>query len=136
MAKPSEEELHQAMLNGIRDKGLSVLNWTPEAEQFRLRLQCAANWLPEYDWPAVDEDSLLKTLERWLLPHMSGVHSLRALKHSMWVRHCAVCWTGQCCNVWIVNCQRITLCQREAGLPFAIMRIILRIGRSDAGNVW
>ncbi|ASK00740.1 ATP-dependent helicase HrpB [Citrobacter freundii] len=80
LAKPSEEELHQAMLNGIRDKGLSVLNWTPEAEQFRLRLQCAANWLPEYDWPAVDEDSLLKTLELWLLPHMSGVHSLRALK--------------------------------------------------------
>lgn len=80
LAKPSEEELHQAMLNGIRDKGLSVLNWTSEAEQFRLRLQCAANWLPEYDWPAVDEDSLLSTLESWLLPHMSGVHSLRALK--------------------------------------------------------
>lgn len=57
------------MLNGIRDKGLSVLNWTPEAEQFRLRLQCAANWLSEYNWPAVDEDSLLATLESWLLPH-------------------------------------------------------------------
>ncbi|MEG3591373.1 ATP-dependent helicase HrpB [Citrobacter youngae] len=80
LAKPSEDELHQAMLNGIRDKGLSVLNWTPEAEQFRLRLHCAANWLPEYDWPAVDEDSLLAALESWLLPHMSGVHSLRALK--------------------------------------------------------
>ncbi|TQN84039.1 UNVERIFIED_ORG: ATP-dependent helicase HrpB [Citrobacter freundii] len=80
LAKPSEEELHLAMLNGIRDKGLSVLNWTLEAEQFRLRLQCAANWLPEYNWPAVDEDSLLATLESWLLPHMSGVHSLRALK--------------------------------------------------------
>ncbi|MGV2690549.1 ATP-dependent helicase HrpB [Citrobacter braakii] len=80
LAKPSEEELHLAMLNGIRDKGLSVLNWTPEAEQFRLRLQYAANWLPEYNWPAVDEDSLLATLESWLLPHMSGVHSLRALK--------------------------------------------------------
>lgn len=80
LGKPSEEELHLAMLNGIRDKGLSVLNWTPEAEQFRLRLQCAANWLSEYNWPAVDEDSLLATLESWLLPHMSGVHSLRALK--------------------------------------------------------
>ncbi|CEJ63159.1 MULTISPECIES: ATP-dependent helicase HrpB [Citrobacter] len=80
LARLSEDELHQAMLNGIRDKGLSVLNWTPEGEQFRLRLQCAANWLPEYDWPAVDEDSLLATLETWLLPHMSGVHSLRALK--------------------------------------------------------
>jgi ATP-dependent helicase HrpB len=31
------------MLNGIRDKGLGVLNWTPEAEQLRLRLHCAAH---------------------------------------------------------------------------------------------
>ncbi|QMI04143.1 ATP-dependent helicase HrpB [Citrobacter sp. RHB25-C09] len=80
LAKPSEEELHQAMLNGIRDKGLRVLNWTPEAEQLRLRLHCAAKWLPELDWPAVDEPTLLATLESWLLPHMSGVKSLRGLK--------------------------------------------------------
>jgi ATP-dependent helicase HrpB len=80
LAKPSEEELHLAMLNGIRDKGLDVLNWSPEAEQYRLRLLCAARWLPEYDWPAVDEASLLANLENWLLPQMGGVHSLRALK--------------------------------------------------------
>jgi ATP-dependent helicase HrpB len=43
LAKPSEEELHQAMLNGIRDKGLGVLNWTPEAEQLRLRLPARRN---------------------------------------------------------------------------------------------
>lgn len=80
LAKPSEDELHQAMLNGIRDKGLSVLNWTPEAEQLRLRLHCAAKWLPEYAWSAVDEASLLASLESWLLPQMTGVHSLRGLK--------------------------------------------------------
>ncbi|VTM18339.1 ATP-dependent RNA helicase HrpB [Raoultella terrigena] len=80
LAKPSEEELHRAMLNGIREKGLSVLNWTAEAEQLRLRLHCAAQWLPEEAWPAVDETSLLATLEAWLLPQMSGVHSLRALR--------------------------------------------------------
>ncbi|HCD1253823.1 TPA: ATP-dependent helicase HrpB [Citrobacter amalonaticus] len=80
LAKPSEEELHLAMLNGIRDKGLSVLNWTPAAEQLRLRLHCAAKWLPEYNWPAVDDETLLATLEEWLLPHMAGVHSLRGLK--------------------------------------------------------
>ncbi|EFF0781215.1 ATP-dependent helicase HrpB [Escherichia albertii] len=80
LAKPSEDELHQAILNCIRDKGLSVLNWTPEAEQLRLRLMCAAKWLPEYNWPMVDDASLLALLETWLLPHMSGVHSLRGLK--------------------------------------------------------
>lgn len=80
LSKPSEDELHEAMLNGIREKGLSVLNWTPEAEQYRIRLRCAARWLPEYDWPAADDESLLATLETWLLPQMRGVHSLRALK--------------------------------------------------------
>ncbi|QJQ17361.1 ATP-dependent helicase HrpB [Enterobacter hormaechei] len=80
LAKPSEEELHRAMLNGIREKGLSVLNWTPEAEQYRIRLHCAAKWLPEQGWPAVDDETLLATLEQWLLPQMNGVYSLRALK--------------------------------------------------------
>lgn len=80
LAKPSEEELHLAMLNGIRDKGLRVLNWTPEAEQLRLRLHCAAKWLPEQAWPAVDDASLLDSLEQWLLPHMGGIRSLRDLK--------------------------------------------------------
>lgn len=81
LSKPSEEELHRAMLNGIREKGLSVLNWTPEAEQLRLRLACAARWLPEHSWPAVDDEALLATLEKWLLPELNGVHSLRALKN-------------------------------------------------------
>ena len=80
LAKPSEEELHRAMLNGIREKGLGVLNWTPQAEQYRLRLHCAARWLPELSWPAVDDEALLATLESWLLPQMQGVYSLRALK--------------------------------------------------------
>ncbi|MGY6031031.1 ATP-dependent RNA helicase HrpB [Phytobacter sp. AG2a] len=80
LAKPSEDELHQAMLNGIREKGLNVLNWTPDAIQLRLRLHCAAKWLPEAAWPAVDDEALLAELESWLLPQMKGVHSLRALK--------------------------------------------------------
>src|SRR5690606_34898812 len=38
-------------------------------------------WLPEYAWPAVDDASLLASLEQWLLPEMHGVHSLRALQN-------------------------------------------------------
>lgn len=80
LAKPTEDELHQAMLNGIRDRGLDVLNWTPQAQQLRIRLACAAKWLPEYDWPDVSEEVLLRELDSWLLPEMQGIHSLRALK--------------------------------------------------------
>lgn len=80
-AKPSEEELHQAMLNGIRDRGLDILNWTSQAQQLRVRLACAAKWLPEQTWPAVSDEALLQALDSWLLPEMRGVHSLRALKN-------------------------------------------------------
>ncbi|WP_042958688.1 ATP-dependent helicase HrpB [Erwinia tasmaniensis] len=80
LAKPDEDELHAAMLRWIRQKGLSVLNWTPQAEQLRLRLLCAAQWLPEGDWPAADERALLASLEQWLLPTMGGVRDAKGLR--------------------------------------------------------
>ncbi len=79
--RPDENQLHQAILNGIRDKGLSLLNWSEAAVQLRLRISCAARWLPEYPWPKVDDETLLATLEQWLLPLMGGVKSLQALKN-------------------------------------------------------
>ena len=79
-AKPDEQELHAAMLRWIRNKGLKVLNWTPQAEQLRLRLLCAAQWLPEETWPLVSETALLASLEQWLLPAMIGVRDGKGLK--------------------------------------------------------
>lgn len=79
--RPDEQQLHQAILNGIRDKGLSLLNWSEAAAQLRLRIACAARWLPEHPWPAVDDEALLANLEQWLLPLMGGVKSLQALKN-------------------------------------------------------
>ncbi|MEA1063646.1 ATP-dependent helicase HrpB [Erwinia sp. HR93] len=81
LAQPSEAELHQAMLNGIRERGLQILPWSENARQLRLRLSCAARWLPELPWPAVSDDGLLATLEQWLLPHLQGVRNLQALKN-------------------------------------------------------
>ncbi|WP_113627962.1 ATP-dependent helicase HrpB [Pectobacterium peruviense] len=77
--KPSDEALQQAMLFWIREQGLKALNWDAEALQLRARLQCACQWLPEVDWPQVDDDTLLATLEIWLQPSLSGVRDLRAL---------------------------------------------------------
>ncbi|ACX86981.1 ATP-dependent helicase HrpB [Pectobacterium parmentieri WPP163] len=77
--KPSDEALQQAMLFWIREQGLKALNWDAAALQLRARLQCACQWLPEVDWPQVDDDTLLATLEIWLQPSLSGVRDLRAL---------------------------------------------------------
>ncbi len=79
-ARPEPEILHPAMLRWIREKGLAVLGWTPEAEQLRVRLQCAAQWLPEEAWPTLDDDTLLATLEHWLLPEMGTVRDLKGLQ--------------------------------------------------------
>ncbi|NLS52981.1 ATP-dependent helicase HrpB [Hafnia alvei] len=81
LAKPSAEELSQALLNWVRNQGISALNWSDSAKQLRLRLQCAAQWLPEVNWPAVDDDSLLDSLESWLLPALDGVRDLRGLQN-------------------------------------------------------
>ena len=78
--KPSGAEMQQAILNGIRSNGLNCLSWSPAAEQLRLRLSCAARWLPELKWPAVDDETLLANLEHWLLPEMNGINSLNGLK--------------------------------------------------------
>lgn len=78
--KPSEAEMQQAILTGIRDKGLGCLTWSVSTEQLRIRLACAARWLPELTWPAVDDETLLARLEDWLLPEMNGIHSLNGLK--------------------------------------------------------
>ncbi|WP_308738026.1 ATP-dependent helicase HrpB [Serratia liquefaciens] len=80
LAKPADEELQQALINWVRAQGIAVLNWDTAAEQLRLRLQCAQNWLPEAAWPPVDDESLLASLEQWLLPSLGGVRDMRGLK--------------------------------------------------------
>lgn len=80
LAKPADEELQQALVDWVRGQGLSVLNWEGAAGQLRARLQCAREWLPEANWPAVDDEALLAGLEQWLLPALGGVRDLRGLR--------------------------------------------------------
>ncbi len=80
LAKPSAAELQQALLNWVRQEGLSVLNWSAEALQLRIRLQRATEWLPGVAWPAVDDAALLNSLEQWLLPALGNVGDLKGLR--------------------------------------------------------
>ena len=77
---PDEDELHGALLRWVRQRGLGVLNWTPQVEQLCVRLHCAALWLPQESWPQADEPALLASLEQWLLPVMRGVRDAKGLK--------------------------------------------------------
>ncbi|MBD2797532.1 ATP-dependent helicase HrpB [Xenorhabdus sp. 18] len=80
LAKPAAAELQQALLNWVRQEGLSALNWSADALQLRIRLQRATEWLPEVVWPAVDDAALLNSLEQWLLPALGNVGDLKGLR--------------------------------------------------------
>ncbi|WHP80941.1 ATP-dependent helicase HrpB [Edwardsiella anguillarum] len=80
LARPDEATLAQALLEWVRTQGVAALGWDEAATQLRLRLICAQRWLPEHAWPAVDDESLLASLEQWLLPALYGVRDLRGLR--------------------------------------------------------
>ncbi|PXW72819.1 ATP-dependent helicase HrpB [Loktanella sp. PT4BL] len=61
-----DEAIAQAMLEGVRQLGLRP---SPAADRFRARVALVD------DLPAMDDATLLDTLEDWLLPHVTGVRS-------------------------------------------------------------
>jgi ATP-dependent helicase HrpB len=63
-----------ALVERVRATRLGVLNWTPNAQQLRRRLAFAATHLDE-GWPAVDDKSLIATLDEWLAPFLQRATS-------------------------------------------------------------
>ncbi|MEZ8099736.1 ATP-dependent helicase HrpB [Vibrio bivalvicida] len=76
---PSREKMTQALLNYVQRKGLSVLNWSAQSIELLERIRCGQEWLPEQQWPALDESGLLDNLAIWLEPYLTGVGSVKAL---------------------------------------------------------
>ena len=61
-------EIARAMLDGVRDLGLSP---SPAAQRFIARVALGGTDMPELTGPA-----LMNSLESWLLPHLSGVKTM------------------------------------------------------------
>ena len=59
------------LLGGIRGLGLTVLPWSEKLEQWRARVLCLNQWLPDLQLPDVGDSALLASLEFWLAPHIS-----------------------------------------------------------------
>ncbi|MGU3574284.1 ATP-dependent helicase HrpB [Brucellaceae bacterium C25G] len=90
IAAPVGEEADLGVIDAVRQHGLQILPWGKEAEALRRRL----SWIYQgigAPWPAMDDASLLDSLEDWLLPFLTGesrldkiplhviVHGLRSL---------------------------------------------------------
>jgi ATP-dependent helicase HrpB len=66
-----------ALLQGIRRAGLDRLAWTPELRQWRARVAflCRIKG-QESGWPDLSDEALLRTLDDWLAPYLSGLTTL------------------------------------------------------------
>lgn len=77
---PEDADISRALLSYVQRKGLSVLSWTDKADELTQRVQCAALWLENDEWPAMSAQDLLANLDEWLLPFMHGVSNAKQLK--------------------------------------------------------
>ncbi|SBO44773.1 ATP-dependent helicase HrpB [Cyanobium sp. NIES-981] len=64
-----------ALLEGLRQKGIGALPWTPPVRQLQHRLQLAHRHLGP-PWPDRSDSHLASELDAWLGPHLEGCRSL------------------------------------------------------------
>jgi ATP-dependent helicase HrpB len=79
---PAGTEADRAILDALRQHGLSLLPWGKEAETLRQRL----GWLHRglgAPWPDVSDAALDDSLDDWLLPYLSGAASFAAIDPGM-----------------------------------------------------
>jgi len=74
-APAAPEEIQDLLLGRIRADLAGSLGWTDACHQFRARLALARAHLDE-TLPAADDDTLVATLDEWLLPYMEGMTKL------------------------------------------------------------
>ncbi|WP_326591549.1 ATP-dependent RNA helicase [Streptomyces sp. NBC_01294] len=68
---PDPALVRAALLDGLRDEGLGLLRWSPDAQALRARLGFLHRTLGGA-WPAVEEDgTLLDRADDWLEPELS-----------------------------------------------------------------
>ena len=80
LAKPSAEAVLAALLSSIRNLGLAALPWSDKARELQARLESMRFWQPEAGWPEVSDACLVKNLDQWLAPYLTGMRSTEHLK--------------------------------------------------------
>ena len=68
-----------ALTEAVRTRGIDALPWTPALRQWRERVRCLRDWMPELQLPDLSDEALLAGLDDWLAPAFSGKTRLDAL---------------------------------------------------------
>ncbi|REG79344.1 ATP-dependent helicase HrpB [Marinomonas pollencensis] len=73
------EQIRDAMLIQIRKAGLDSLPWDNDSLQLKARLQFAAQYDKQEQWPDMSDTGLLANLDDWLGPYLEGITTQAAL---------------------------------------------------------
>ena len=68
-----------ALTEAVRTRGLEALPWTPALQQWRERVRCLRDWMPDLQLPDLSDEALLAGLDDWLRPAFAGKTRLDAL---------------------------------------------------------
>jgi ATP-dependent helicase HrpB len=79
LSKPDPSLIAAALLNGVRKAGLHTLAWTPELQDWRMRVRFLRQ-LQSGAWPDVSDQHLLETLDEWLGPYVVGMTTLERVQ--------------------------------------------------------
>ena len=80
LSKPDPSAISKALVQGIRQAGLDKLAWTSELRQWRARVAFLRRIEgQESQWPDLSDDTLLRTLDDWLGPYLSGITTLERI---------------------------------------------------------
>jgi ATP-dependent helicase HrpB len=73
----------QALLDMLQRQGLELLPWNHSLRQWQARIMLLRNNLPQAEavlWPDVSDESLLASLDQWLLPYLDKADTLARLQ--------------------------------------------------------
>ncbi|HZX77575.1 ATP-dependent helicase HrpB [Lysobacter sp.] len=84
LARPDPARYADALIDAVRQLGLSALPWTESLQQWRARVRSLRAWMPELAQgdgalPDLSDAALLASLDGWLKPVLSGKTRLDAL---------------------------------------------------------
>ncbi|MCA9498389.1 MAG: ATP-dependent helicase HrpB [Nitrospira sp.] len=78
---PDPDLVLTALLDGLRNMGLSCLPWNQTLRNWQARVQFLRRATePASAWPDVSDDTLLQTLDQWLGPFLIHLSSLNQMK--------------------------------------------------------
>lgn len=79
LVEVSDAARAEVLLGVVRKKGLEILPWSPQLQQWRARvtlLHTLEESSPDNPWPDLSDESLLSSLDDWLLPYLGQVRRL------------------------------------------------------------